>query len=407
MSALLAGRSLAAPDAVRVARSTPQLDALADSWTAIGVGYVDAERDYFSAVAQHREEVLHPHVIVLGDDDGPRSLAVGWVEQSRLACRIGYRAVYRPALQILRIAHGGIAGVTDKESAAAVVRELNRALANGEADVLLVPAVRIDSPLDLALRGLSGRLRVERPSRPSVHRTLALPATYDEFLARRDAKSRYNLKKTNVKLEKTFGDRLDVSVLARPESFERIFSDLECVAAKAYQRGLRVGFADTPDRRAYVKVALGRGEFRAWVLSLDGVPIAFWQGIERGRTFVLSNAGYDPEYGRFGVGTYVQMRMFRDLIEDPLVDVVDFGWGDADYKARFGTESWLEHDVLIFAPSFKGVRVRLLRGVVLGVDRVARRAADRLGVRDAVKRVWRGRLGRSASAEPGPLHSAV
>jgi CelD/BcsL family acetyltransferase involved in cellulose biosynthesis len=390
-----------------VARSTPELDALSDSWAAIGVGYVDAEFDYFSAVALNREEVLRPHVIVLEDDYGPRSLAVGWVERSRLGCRIGYKAVYRPALQMLRIAHGGIAGATDEESAAAVARELDRALANGEADVLLVPAVRIDSPLDRALRGLSGGLRVERPSRPAVHRALALPATYDDFLARRDAKSRYNLKRTNAKIEQTFGGRLDVSVLAAPESFERIFSDLERIAAKTYQRGLRAGFADTPDRRAYVRVALGRGEFRAWVLSIDGVPIAFWQGIGRGRTFVLSNAGYDPEFARFGVGTYVQMRMFRDLIEDPLVDVVDFGWGDADYKARFGTESWLEHDVLIFAPSPKGVRVRLVRAAVLGVDRLARHVADRLGVRDAVKRVWRGRLGRPANAEPGPLHSAA
>jgi CelD/BcsL family acetyltransferase involved in cellulose biosynthesis len=346
-------------------------------------------------------------VILLEDDDGPRSLAVGWVERSRLACRIGYKAVYRPAVQMLRIAHGGIAGATDEESAAAVVRELDRALADGQADVLLVPAVRLESPLDRALCGLSGGLRVERPRQPAVHRALALPATYDEFLARRDAKSRYNLKKTNTKLEQTFGDRLDLSVLAGPESFERIFSDLERIAAKTYQRGLRVGFADTPDRRAYVRVALERGEFRAWVLSIDGVPIAFWQGIGRGRTFVLSNAGYDPEFARLGVGSYVQMRMFRDLIEDPLVDLIDFGWGDADYKARFGTESWLEHDVLIFAPSFRGVRVRVLRAAVLGVDRLARRIVDRLGVRDAVKRVWRGRLGRSANAEPGPLHSAA
>jgi CelD/BcsL family acetyltransferase involved in cellulose biosynthesis len=390
---------------VRVARSIPDLDALAHSWAAIGVGYVDAELDYFSAVAQHRDEVIHPHVILLEDDHGPRSLAVGWIEQSRLACRIGYKVVYRPALKILRVAHGGIAGAPDEASAADVVRELNRALANGEADLLLVPAVRIDCSLDLALRGLSRRLRVERPRRPAVHRTLALPATYDEFLARRDAKSRYNLKRASANLEKTFADRLDVSVLAGPESFERIFGDLEHVAAKTYQRGLGAGFADTPDRRAYVRVALARGEFRAWMLSIDGVPIAFWQGIVRRNTFVLSNAGYDPAYGRLGVGTYVQMRMFRDLIEDPLIDVVDFGWGDADYKARFGTESWLEHDVLIYAPSFKGMRVRVLRGMVLGVDRLARRAVDRLGVLDTVKRVWRVRLRRSASVEAGALHS--
>lgn len=156
-----------------------------------------------------------------------------------------------------------------------------------------------------------------------------------------------------------------------------------------------------------MRVALARGEFRAWVLSLDGVPIAFWQGIARRRTFVLSNAGYDPVYGKLGVGTYVQLRMFNDLIEDPGVDSVDFGWGDAEYKARFGTESWLEHDVLVFAPSFKGVRVRVLRGAIREIDELARGAAARLGMSNRIKRAWRGRLGRGAAAEPRRLHSAA
>jgi CelD/BcsL family acetyltransferase involved in cellulose biosynthesis len=280
-------------------------------------------------------------------------------------------------------------------------------LSRGEADALLVPAVRLDSALDRALRGLPRSFRVERPRRPSVHRRLVLPPTYDDFLARRDAKSRYNLKRLCTNLEKTYGDRLEVAVLSGPDAFDRIFDDLEQVAAKTYQRGLGAGFADTAERRAYVRVALARGEFRAWVLSLDGVPIAFWQGIARRRTFVLSNAGYDPTYGRLGVGTYVQLRMFNDLIEDPGVESVDFGWGDAEYKARFGTESWLEHDVLVFAPSFKGVRVRVLRGAIREIDELARGAAARLGISNRIKRAWRGRLGRGTAAEPRRLHSAA
>jgi hypothetical protein len=407
VTAAVASRPLSAPSPrlLGVARSASEIDAIADSWETIRVDYVDADRDYFTAVAENRDDVESAYVLVLGDDDGPRSLAVGWVERGGLACRFGYKTVYRPDLRLLRIAHGGVAGAADDASARAIVQELDHALSRGEADALLIPAVRLDSPLDRALRSMPGRFRIERPRKPSVHRRFVLPETYDEFLASRDAKSRYNLKRVCVNLEKRFGDRIELSLLSDEESFDRIFNDLESIAAKTYQRGLGAGFADTPDRRAYVRVALSRGEFRAWVLSIDAAPVAFWQGIVRDRTFFVTNAGYDPEFGKLGAGTYVQRRMFRDVIEDPLVDVVDFGWGDADYKARFGTESWFENDLLVFAPSFKGVRVRTIRWAILGADALARRAVARVGVFDKVKRVWRNRLRYGASPETRRLHS--
>jgi CelD/BcsL family acetyltransferase involved in cellulose biosynthesis len=84
--------------------------------------------------------------------------------------------------------------------------------------------------------------------------------------------------------------------------------------------------------------------------------------------------------------------VIEDLCGDDGVSVLDYGFGEADYKRQFGNESWLESDVLVFAPSFKAARVNLTRTAIAGSADVAKRTLDRLGVLDSVKRRWRGRL---------------
>jgi CelD/BcsL family acetyltransferase involved in cellulose biosynthesis len=171
--------------------------------------------------------------------------------------------------------------------------------------------------------------------------------------------------------------------------------DLEAVAAKTYQRGLGAGFADTDERRDLVRIGLEQGRFRAWLLSIDETPAAFWQGTARGDTFFVNSTGFDPAYGSHGVGTYLQQRMFEDLCADVAIRVVDFGWGDADYKRRFGTESWQEHDVVVFAPSPRGAVVNIVRTLVGGLDRAARRVLAATGRTNRLRRLWRSRLRRA------------
>jgi CelD/BcsL family acetyltransferase involved in cellulose biosynthesis len=294
---------------------------------------------------------------------------------------------------MMRIAHGGMAGTDEPDVAAALVATLDAALRDREADVFVVPAVRTGSVLETTLFERLPRSRVFAAP-PTVHRRMELPESYDAFLAGRDRKSRYNLRRQMTQLEERFGERAEMRVLDSRTPLDEVFAQLTEVAAKTYQHGLGAGFLDTPDRRAVVGVSLGRDAFRAWVLAVDGSPVAFWQGTVRGRTFVLNTAGYDPEFAQFGVGGYVQQQMFRDLCNDPEIDLVDFGWGDADYKARFGTEQWEEHDVVVYAPTLKGRKAAAIRRSVARAESLARSAAQRAGVLQKVKRLWRRRLSR-------------
>jgi CelD/BcsL family acetyltransferase involved in cellulose biosynthesis len=378
------------------ARDEAGVERLRDVWEALGVTYVDADLDYFLGLVRARAQAERPHVVVVERKGEPESLVVARIERERFAIRFGYSTIWRPSLRVLRVAHGGISGAASPEAAAAVLRALRTALAAREADLVVLPAVRTGSPLQELLRGPRAGRRVFL-GEERVHHRLILPETYDAFLAGRDRKSRYNLKRQATQLEDEFGPRLQVDLLREPGDFERVFVDLERVARETYQRGLGAGFVDSPERRELVRIALQRGWFRAWVLSIDGEAAAFWQGNVLNRTYYSSSTAYLPELGRRGVGTYLQMRMFRDLIEDADVDVVDFGWGDADYKARFGNDAWTEQDVLLFGRSPRGLRAYAAHTLVRGGDRLARKIVRATGTTGRVKRVWRSRLARGGT----------
>jgi CelD/BcsL family acetyltransferase involved in cellulose biosynthesis len=393
------GRSLVAqdPGSWIVATTPADVEALRPFWEALGVGYVDADIDYFLTLVRARAEIERPYVIALGSSDVPRAFVVGRIEKAPFVSRLGYKTIYRPTLKTLRVAHGGVSGADDPRTARDVIHRVEVALASGDADVAIIPAVRIGSPLDRAANDIPGALRRGRFSTAAEHRRLMLPGTYDELLATRDKRSRYNLKRQTKLLANEFGERLAIRLLRGPEDFERVFDDLEHIASKTYQRGLGAGFSDTPERRELVRVAMERGWFRAWVMSVDDEPVAFWQGNVVGGTYYSSSTGYDPAYTKQGVGTILLLRLFEDLCADPDVGIVDFGWGDAVYKRRWANDSWQEHDVIVFAPTVRAVRTSLIRTGILATDRGARWLSDATRLTDVVKRAWRRRLREPAA----------
>ena len=84
--------------------------------------------------------------------------------------------------------------------------------------------------------------------------------------------------------------------------------------------------------------------------------------------------------------------MIEELCADDGIDVVDYGFGDSEYKRRFGSDSWEEEDVLIFAPTFRGVRINATRTAVVGAARLAKAVATKIGIAAWLKRRWRQRL---------------
>jgi CelD/BcsL family acetyltransferase involved in cellulose biosynthesis len=384
-----------------VARTFEDLEALRPLWEGSSWRRVDADPDFFAAFARGSAHVIRPHVVRLeGEGDGPQGLVVARLEDANVSVRVGYKTVYRPRLRLLVVAHGGFAIGDREQLAAEAVRALLGTLRRREADAVLLPALPTESELFRAATSLPSRLARQHLLTPTTHWRLVLPPSYDEFLASRSKKTRENVRVYRNRLLREFGDRLGVEVLSSPQDADRLFDELGELAAKTYQSGLGEGFADTEVKRDLIRLGLERGWYRAYVLTLDGQAVAFWPGYAYGGTFFVGTPGYDPHLAVYSIGTYLLLRVIEDLCSDAEVGTLDFGFGDADYKRRFGSESWNEADVMIFAPTLKGVRVSLTRTAILTAARGARATLDRLGLEARLKRRWRRKLQQDRPPRP-------
>jgi CelD/BcsL family acetyltransferase involved in cellulose biosynthesis len=381
------------PSEITTARTVAEVEALRDRWNRIRWPRHDADIDFYLQVLRWGGTEARPHVLAYEDHGSPR-MFVARVEKTRLAASFGYKQIHRPRVRNLTLVHGGMPDPDDDQAAHSFLGEVDRALRAGEADVAVFPSLRRDTALFRAASGWTRGLRVGRFAEVATHRRLELPASYEAFVASLAKKTRDGVKRYANRLRREFGNHISTEVIRRPDELDRVFQDVEPVARKTYQRGLGVALADTPAQRELVGLGLARGWFRVWVLRLQGAPIAFWPGYAYNGSFFIGTPGYDPAFAEFRVGMFLQMRMIEDLCADPDVHVLDYGFGDAEYKRRFGNESWEEETVMIFAPSLRALRINAVRTGVLASDRGARRLLLATGSLDRVKRAWRGRLAR-------------
>jgi hypothetical protein len=378
---------------VTVWRAAEDLLAAREQWSAVPWRTFEADLDVFLAVVDARPEAIRPHVIAVERDGRVAAALVLRLERVPLSTSVGYATLYSPRVRSLTLVHGG-EYAEDAEAARLVLDELERSLGRGEADVAQFPSLPVDSLFFGLANSRWSRARRQHFAESRPHHRMTLPESVDVLLAGRSRKTRYNLKRSADMLEGAVPD-LSLELLRDPADFELIMRNLERVAAKTYQRALGAGFADVEYQRRLVRLALERGWLRAWLLRDGNEPIAFWLGFVHRRTFFSSSTGYDPAYAKHGLGTYLHLRLLRDLCADPAVDALDYGLGDADYKRRFADTTWLESDALIYAPRPRGMQVSLARNGILLADRLARRTLERFGLTQRVKRLWRTRLRRA------------
>ena len=94
-------------------------------------------------------------------------------------------------------------------------------------------------------------------------------------------------------------------------------------------------------------------------------------------------------------GTFLIMRVMEGLCghaEDENVTQVDWGLGDAEYKALLGTHEWQEASVYVFAPTIEGLALNLIRTPAMVADVQLKRVLQRAKLLRRVKRLWRNRL---------------
>jgi CelD/BcsL family acetyltransferase involved in cellulose biosynthesis len=173
---------------------------------------------------------------------------------------------------------------------------------------------------------------VEREDRCPV---LALPKSWDEYLARLSGKDRHELRRKIRRLERELpgaSTSSHATVAGWDEAMTRFLT---------LHRLSKVGKARFMDERMerFFRSATARlaaaGWARLWFLEFEGAAVAAFLCLEYGGSVGLYNSGFDPARAALAPGIVLLAHVIRDAI-DRGFPVFDFLRGEEPYKYGFG-----------------------------------------------------------------------
>jgi CelD/BcsL family acetyltransferase involved in cellulose biosynthesis len=385
-----------------VARSFEEVEELRPAWESLHNGRVTSDLDFVLTYCRHTPGVVRPHVVLVEDDGEPVALAAARLEDIRLPAKLGYKVALNSSLRALTVVYGGLLG--EAARIPALVESVGRSIADERLDILRFRMLELGSPQHEALAERVPAVRKQRFATRMPHWRAALPGSLDEFLARRSRRRRESVRRYSRRLEKTYGDEARVEVVRDGAGLEKLFAESEIIHRETYQHILGVGFSDENVQRRLAELAADRGWFRGYVLYLREKPVAFWHGNAYKGSFGVVSTGFDPAYAEDRPGTYLLMRAVEDLSADGSAQVLDFGFGDADYKRHFGDDFVEEQDIGIFEPRPKLLALNAAHSALGGATAGARALAAGTGALGKVRKQRReGKAGRLRSLVLGVL----
>jgi CelD/BcsL family acetyltransferase involved in cellulose biosynthesis len=357
---------------VLVATDEAGLEGVAQVWDRLAPASPHASRRLFTLVGNTSGDILRPHVVLIDEPGAEPVLVVARVERRPLVVKAGYRTLFAAPARWLVVVAGGIVGATSQADYDRAVRALLDALRRGDADILQLDKVELGNPIELALRAEAPAYRRSQSGAPSKHHRSDLSAGFEAFCAARSKNTRWRIRKRLRRLADPEA-KMVVSRVGAADDPIAACQIIDAIAARSYQRGIGVGFADDERHRELMAWAVAGGPFHAWTLSIDGTPVAFLTGLLHERTFYLFDTAFDPATEAEEPGSILLAHVLQELAESGDVDGFDYGYGDAQYKQTMSDASHDEVDLRCYAPRPAPLALNALATSVAASVRLAKR----------------------------------
>lgn len=410
---LVAGLRAAGGDVRLVSPDEPEaLDAAAAAWSALRdrLGPVTRYNDPARFVRRLRSGQVAadaiPLALLFGAPE-PAAVLVGRVMRRRSPLRIGPLRVRTPMLRVFEVPDTGAIVGDDPACAAELARALRALVGRGRLDQLslrnLTPGGALHAAL-LARAGGASRVVRERKVRRIAR--LLDPAT-GARLQHHSSRTRAGFRRVRKRLEKEFENRIAVEKVTAPEQVDAFVSAAAAIVEQTYQAALGVGVRDAPEYRALLAELAREGELRAYLMRAAGEPIAHAVGELSQRcyagtgvrTFTLAATAFLPRYARLSPGSALILHVLDDLAAEG-VAVFDFGWGEAEYKRRLGSDVVEEEDVRVYARRPRAALPGLVDAALVRARARIERILGESELRANLLARWRERLRRRSAGAP-------
>ena len=174
---------------------------------------------------------------------------------------------------------------------------------------------------------------------PRILPYIALPPTYDEYLATLPKKMRYNVRHSRDLFERTPDAAL--RLLREPAEVDAALDDFFHLHAQRWQRAGHTGNYQYPPKRDFLRrfchLAAARDWVRCHVLELGRQRQSMLLAFFWGPTASFYQGGWNPDGGIVGPGVTLIAESIAQAIGERL-RTYDFLRGDEAYKRKWGTQ---------------------------------------------------------------------
>jgi CelD/BcsL family acetyltransferase involved in cellulose biosynthesis len=164
---------------------------------------------------------------------------------------------------------------------------------------------------------------------------LALPETWDEYLARLSGKDRHELRRKMRKLERELPGTV-VRSHHTDEGWDEALSGF--LQLHRLSKVGKARFMDEQMERFFrdaTRALAAAGWARLWFLDHEGAAVAAFLCLEYAGTVGLYNSGFAPVHARLAPGIVLLAHVIKDAI-DRRIPIFDFLRGEESYKEGFG-----------------------------------------------------------------------
>jgi hypothetical protein len=377
--------------AIIVFRNIEKLKDIKDFWKGLTY-YPYTDFDYFMQIIASNKEFVSPYIILVTFNDDPITLLIGRIKKTDIKIKIGYKNIHKVKTKILEVLYCGILGTQNLDVCNLLIDTIKKSLKAHEADLAYFKYLDVNSYIfNTAKRSAKGIIR-DYFSLHNSHWILHLPESYDKFLEERSKSTKEFIRRYTSRLERRMGKRMSVIRYDKTGDLEKIMSEVEQIASKTYQRGLGIGFIDDEYTRNQFSFTLQNNWSVTWILYIDKKPCAFWTGLIYKDMFLSVATGYLTEYKSERLGTYLIVEMIKEFCSDNNLKILDFGFGDADYKKNYSTKNNIESSVYLYAPTLKSYYFNLTNTFSRLLIRGTKLLLRKFKFVRSVKNIWRKKL---------------
>ena len=381
---------------VVVVRSIEGIEAIRETWERLQSNEpypkINADIDRYLMMHTAARHDSEPYILLLKEFGHYVAMLIGLIEKKHVKCAISRKTLFAPVLRQLMVVYGGIIGRVTNETCRLLLGELIRVLRSGEVDVVWFHKLETDSLLYRVARTMPDLLGRDYFPKAERHWYMSVPNHIDRFWKTCSRNRRKHLRKYTKRLETRYPGQVKMVTFSRQEEVAeglRIGAD---ISANTYQRAFGGGLVNDDSTRAIFEAAAKKDWLRIYILFVAGEPCAFLYVLKYGRIFFAEETGYSPKWKDWNVGSIIHLKVVEQICGDPVVDTLDFGFGDLHHKRLGDSRQWTEAPVFIFAPRLFPVFVNLIRSSTLVTTIFTQRIIDRLRIHNLVQRYRRRRI---------------